>query len=208
MADFQIEKKILKEGFKAVAGVDEAGRGALFGPVVAGAVMFPIGIITTRKLGWIKDINDSKLISPNKRKRLAKEILIHSFSIGIGIVSNLEIDLKNIYWASLEAMKKAVKNMAFPPDFLLIDGLGLNDVHCPQMGITKGDRKSTSIAAASIVAKVFRDEMMIQLDKVYKGYEVLKNKGYGTEEHFNALQEKGPTSFHRLTFNLDKKKGR
>jgi len=154
----------------------------------------------------MREINDSKLISPVKRKRLAKLILTFASSVGIGVVTNKEIDKKNIYWASLEAMKKAVKNLPIHPDFLLVDGFRLNDVNYPQKSIPKGDRKSNSIAAASIIAKVLRDEMMDNLDKIYKRYFLSKNKGYGTMDHYRALELIGPSSFHRFSFNLKAKK--
>jgi ribonuclease HII len=202
MADFKIEKRIIKQGFRAIAGVDEAGRGAIFGPVVAAAVILPGVLIGPRLSGWAEEIDDSKVISPPKRKRLAEAILANALSVGIGSATNYEIDQKNIYWASLNAMRRAVENMPLAPDFILVDGFRLNDVNYPQRGIVQGDRKSISIAAASIVAKVLRDEMMVHLDKVYEGYALSKNKGYGTREHYRALKEMGPTLFHRLTFNL------
>jgi ribonuclease HII len=188
MADFRIEKKILGRGFRAIAGVDEAGRGALFGPVVSAAVILPDELIRKRLSGC--------------RMRLAREILFHAVSVGVGLSSNFEIDEKNIYWASICAMKRAVENLSCEPGFVLVDGFGLNDVKYPQIGVPRGDKKSISIAAASIVAKVLRDEMMTLLDKVYGGYFLSKNKGYGTEEHYRALREKGPTPLHRFTFNL------
>jgi ribonuclease HII len=133
---------------------------------------------------------------------LAKEILAHAFSVGVGLSSNFEIDQENIHWASLNAMTRAVENLSCAPDYILVDGFCLNDVNYPQISMPKGDRKSISIAAASIVAKVLRDEMMILLDKVYEGYSLSKNKGYGTKEHFKALKGRGPTPLHRSSFNL------
>jgi len=202
MADFRIEKSILGRGFRAIAGVDEAGRGALFGPVVSAAVILPDELIRKRLSGWVREVDDSKVLPPGKRLRLAKEILFHAVSVGVGLCSNFEIDEKNIYWASICAMRRAVENLSCEPDFLLVDGFGLNDVKYAQVYVPRGDKKSISIAAASIVAKVLRDEMMILLDKVYGGYLLSKNKGYGTEEHYRALRKKGPTPLHRFTFNL------
>ena len=204
MADSQIEKRILRKGFKAIAGVDEVGRGALFGPVVAAAVILPDDIIKKYLPEWAKEIDDSKVLSPPKRKRVARAIVTNATSVGVGLATNFEIDQKNIYWASISAMKKAVENMSVTPDFILVDGFSLNDVNYPQLGISQGDKKSISIAAASIVAKVLRDEMMIRLDRIYEGYALSKNKGYGTREHYKALKEVGATYFHRQTFNLGK----
>lgn len=199
---FQIEKKIIRKGFKTIAGVDEAGRGALFGPVVAAAVILPTAIMKRSLPRWAEEIDDSKAISPLKRKKVARAIISNATSVGVGLATNLEIDRKNIYWASMSAMKKAVENMPITPDFILVDGFSLNNVNYPQLGISQGDKKSISIAAASIVAKVLRDEMMIRLDRVYEGYSLAKNKGYGTKEHYKALREAGATCFHRQTFNL------
>lgn len=202
MVDFWIEKKIIKTGFADIAGVDEAGRGALFGPVVAAAVVLPPHFIVGRQPDWVKELNDSKLLSPLKRKKLARHILTHAVSLGIGLATNTEIDRQNIYWASLLAMRRAVKRMLWKPDFLLVDGFCLNGVNYPQIGLKQGDRKSLTIAAASIIAKVLRDEMMVRLDRIYQGYALSRNKGYGTREHFEALKERGPTALHRQSFNL------
>lgn len=210
MADFRLEREVLKKGFKAVAGLDEAGRGALFGPVVAASVMFPSSLINHRVSGWLREINDSKLLSPLKRKRLCRLIVMHASSIGFGLVTNTEIDHSNIHLASLEAMRQAVEKMPYPPDFLLVDGFNLDDVNYSQRRVIQGDQKSISIAAASIVAKVLRDEMIIRVDRIFEGYALSKNKGYGTQEHYLALQNIGPTVWHRNSFNLrnvDKDKG-
>ena len=202
MADFQIEKKVIKKGFSVIAGIDEVGRGALFGPVVSASVIFPVSLIQQKLSGWVDEIDDSKVISPQKRTRLAKEIFANAVSVGVGLSSNFEIDQKNIYWASIISMKRAVENMSLAPDFILVDGFSLNDVNYPQISVRRGDKKCISIAAASIVAKVLRDEMMMLLDKVYEGYALSKNKGYGTKEHFIALKKKGPSPLHRFSFNL------
>lgn len=206
MVSFQIEKKIIKRGFREIAGVDEVGRGALFGPVVAAAVILPDSVMSKRLPVWIKEIDDSKVLSSLKRERVARSILTNATSVGIGLATNFEIDQENIYWASIRAMRRAVENMPVAPDFVLVDGFNLNDVNYSQMSVPQGDRRSISIAAASVVAKVLRDEMMIRLDKVYEGYGLSKNKGYGTKEHYKSLEEAGATFFHRLTFNLGNKR--
>jgi len=154
----------------------------------------------------ISEIDDSKLLTPKKRKRLAGIILKEARSVGIGLATNFEIDQENIYWAALKAMKRAIQNLSLRPDILLIDGFQLKDVNCAQVRIPGGDSKSISIAAASIVAKVVRDKMMVLLDQVYEGYALGKNKGYGTKEHYQALREKGPTPLHRFSFNLEHRK--
>lgn len=206
MPDFQFEKEIASKGYRSIAGLDEAGRGALFGPVVAASVIFPASWINEKKRGWLEEIDDSKRISPTKREILARLILIHSDAIGIGMASSAEIDEKNIHWASFEAMKRAFMSMPIVPDFLLVDGFRLNDVNYPQMDLPKGDQKSISIAAASIIAKVTRDRIMKRLDFVFQGYSLSKNKGYGTREHYDALQKLGPTALHRHSYNLEGKR--
>jgi ribonuclease HII len=204
MADFKIEKKILTQNIQRIAGVDEAGRGALFGPVVAAAVVLPSCWISKPIRGWLRQVDDSKLLAPQKRKDLARSILAEADAVAVGLATSREIDEKNIYWASLEAMRRAVANLALRPDFLLVDGFKHRECGfgCPQLGIPGGDRKSLTVAAASIVAKVVRDEIMRQLENFFTGYHLARNKGYGTKEHYLALREKGPTPLHRLTFNL------
>jgi len=203
LADFLIEERLFKKGYRTIVGVDEAGRGALFGPVVASAVVMPFAGMCKVLSGSIGEIDDSKVLSPKKRKRLAGIILKEARFVGVGLATNFEIDQENIYWASLRAMKRAVQNLSVNPDILLIDGFHLKDVNCLQVRIPGGDSKSISIAAASIVAKVVRDKMMVLLDQVYEGYALGKNKGYGTKEHYRALRERGPTPLHRFSFNLE-----
>ena len=200
MADFRIEENLLEKGYQNITGVDEAGRGALFGPVVAASVMFSDDFIRQKKEAWIPEIDDSKLLTPRKREKLAKKILSSAKAVGIGMATNREIDRENVHWGSFEAMRRAVEKMPFHPDFLLVDGFHLPGIHYDQMGLRKGDRKSVSVAAASIIAKVLRDRMMTNLDNVYEGYDFSKHKGYGTRDHFRALDERGPTDFHRFSF--------
>jgi len=202
VADFRIEAEVLRDGFSYIAGLDEAGRGALFGPVVAAAVIFPTTFIRDRGPEWLKEIDDSKRLSPRKRKRLAAEIVGGARAIGVGLASHSEIDRENIYRASLSAMSRAARNLMPSPDFLLVDGFQLNDVNYSQRRIVKGDQKSTTIAAASIIAKVCRDEMMVQFNSLFQEYALARNKGYGTRSHYEALRRLGPTPFHRRTFHL------
>jgi ribonuclease HII len=204
MASFEVERSLLAEDRRLIAGVDEAGRGSLFGPVVAAAVILPEGWISRPVRGWLAQVTDSKLLSPSKRRALACRILPESLALGLGYSTNREIDDKNIYWASLEAMRRAVANLAWPPDFVLTDGFKTltGGFACPQRGVNGGDRRCLTIAAASIVAKVVRDDMMNTFDGFFVGYGLARNKGYGTAEHYRALRELGPTPFHRRSFNL------
>ena len=200
MADFCLEENLIKRGYKSIARIDEAGRGALFGPVVAASVMFSKDFIRDYRDDWIFEIDDSKRLTAKKREKLAKAILASAQSVGIGMATNREIDRNNIREASFEAMRRAVDKMADRPDYLLVDGFQLPRIECEQMGLRQGDRKSTTIAAASIVAKVLRDQMVITLDTVYDGYALARHKGYGTRDHLRAIEEKGPTIFHRISF--------
>ncbi len=202
MANFKIERKIIQQGYTVIAGLDEAGRGALFGPVVAAAVAFPLPLIMGEGQTWLEEIDDSKLLSPQKRKRLAKSIIENTSLIGIGLATNTEIDRLNIHLASLEAMRRAIVKMDIKPEYLLVDGFHLENIPYPQQRILKGDKKSKSIAAASILAKVIRDEIIVHLDKVFDGFALWKHKGYGTKEHYAALRDLGPSDFHRKSFNL------
>ena len=207
VADFRIERSLLNKGFKDIVGIDEAGRGALFGPVVAASVIFADDFIRYCREKWVSEINDSKLIAPPKRERLAKAILVTAKSVGVGMATNREIDQNDIGWASSEAMKRALRRMPCLPDCLLVDGFQLTGVNYHQLGLHHGDRRSISIAAASIVAKVLRDKMIEHLDKIFEGYVFSKHKGYGTRDHLVILKERGPTEFHRFSFRpLNKEK--
>jgi ribonuclease HII len=202
MPSFKFEKDLQAEGYVNIAGVDEAGRGCLFGPVMAAAVVFPCQLYHSEDIIWVQDLDDSKKLSPKKREFLAKKILNKALSVGIGISTSREIDVLNIRIASFLAMRRAVSNLAVEPDFLLVDGFRLEGQDLPQIGIPQGDSKSSTIAAASIIAKVFRDRMMRGLDRVFKGYGIAEHKGYGTKKHLLALQRMGPTSLHRLSFKI------
>ena len=186
------EKDLYGNGINFIAGIDEVGRGPLVGPVVAAAVILPEGF-------YNKDINDSKKLSEKKRNELYEVIKNNAISIGIGIVSNKRIDEINIYEATREAMKLAIDNLSVKPEYLLIDAMKL-DVDIPSISIIKGDAKSESIAAASIIAKVTRDKMMYELDKIYPMYDFANNKGYGTKKHIEAIQKYGIISEHRKSF--------
>lgn len=217
MADFEIEKYFFDRGYRFIAGVDEVGRGALCGPVIAAAVVWPPSLIEEfgdKKSGqqtvcgprWFEQIKDSKLLTAKKRRELSRFILSEAESVGVGLCTNKEIDQKNIFWASLEAMRRAVERMPCRPEVVLVDGFELRGIPYVQQAIRGGDQKSYSIAAASIVAKVLRDRIMDLCDGIFSGYALGKNKGYGTREHFQALEKLGPASFHRKTFRLQLEK--
>jgi len=202
VATLRLEKQLTRGGSRLVAGVDEVGRGSLFGPVVAAAVVLPADWILRRPPAWAGAINDSKLLSPVRRAELAAALLREAPGVGVGLASAAEIDALNIYRATHLAMVRAIESLPAPPDVILVDGFPIKDVNYRQMGIPRGDRKCRSIAAASIVAKVFRDSLMQIYDALYEGYGLARNKGYGTEEHIRSLKERGPTSLHRTSFKL------
>ncbi len=202
MASFRLEKRLARDGARLVAGVDEVGRGSLFGPVVAAAVILPAAWLVRRPPAWVSDIDDSKLVAPARRAELAAALIREAASVGVGLASATEIDAMNIYQAAQLAMVRAIDSLPEAPDVLLVDGFPIKEVKYRQMGIPRGDRLCRSIAAASIVAKVFRDGLMETFDALYEGYGLARNKGYGTEEHLRALREKGPTGLHRTSFKL------
>ena len=179
--------------YSFICGIDEVGRGPLAGPVVAGAVILP-------KECEILYINDSKKLSAKKREELYDVILEKAVAYGIGIVSNERIDEINILQATYEAMRQAISKLKVAPQLLLNDAVTIPGIEIPQVPIIKGDAKSASIAAASIVAKVTRDRLMVEYDKTLPGYGFASNKGYGSTEHIEALKKLGPTPIHRTTF--------
>ena len=179
--------------YTAVCGIDEAGRGPLAGPVVAGAVILP-------KDDIILYLNDSKKLSEKKREELYDEIRSRAVAWGVGIVDENVIDEINILNATYEAMKKAVDSLGIRPDLLLNDAVTIPGIEIPQVPIVKGDAKCASIAAASIMAKVTRDRMMLEYDRLYPEYGFAGHKGYGTKAHTDAILEFGPCPIHRRTF--------
>jgi len=187
------EKKARENGFDRVAGIDEAGRGPLAGPVVAAAVVLPPSFV-------VGEITDSKKLTPRKRESLYDYIYAHAAAVGIGIVDPAEIDRVNILQASLHAMAVSVKNLISPPDYLLIDGTFPITSATAQEPIPKGDFLSVSIAAASIVAKVTRDRLMLRYDDLYPEYGFARHKGYPTKAHKAAIREYGCCPIHRLSF--------
>jgi ribonuclease HII len=194
MSQFELRARSL--GFKAIAGCDEAGRGPLAGPVVAAAVILPDRYTHS-------GIKDSKQLTPLKREHMFAVIERDALSIGIGIVEPAMIDAINILMASLMAMGKAVSALVPPPDYLLIDGTHrIQHVPIPQEPIIRGDSLSISIAAASIIAKVSRDRIMSEYHEHYPQYNFIQNKGYGTREHKEAIQNHGLCTIHRKSFRI------
>lgn len=187
------EAEVRTRGFRVIAGLDEAGRGPLAGPVVAAAVVLP------PKGKWT-GVDDSKKLSPAQREKIFPLLLEKALGVGVGIVEAQEIDRLNILQASLKAMQLAVEKLPLPPDFLLIDGIHALRVPLPQQTIPKGDQRCLSIAAASIVAKVTRDRLMTAYHDQYPQYNFARHKGYGTKEHLQAIGKYGCCPLHRRSF--------
>jgi ribonuclease HII len=187
-----LERELFARGFHLVAGVDEVGRGALFGPVVAAAVILSPG-------RPVRGLNDSKLLEPERREVLAERIRERALSFAIAAVDAATIDHINIYQASRVAMRLAVARLSPAPDFLLIDAVPL-DLPMPQRPLIHGDARCHAIAAASIIAKVYRDACMCAWDRIYPEYGLAAHKGYSTPEHLRAIEQHGPSPLHRLSF--------
>ncbi len=186
------EKKLWSLGYSNIMGIDEAGRGALSGPLVVAGVIFS-------KDNIVEDAKDSKLLTPSQRESLYFKILKIAKRVVVGVIPPIVIDKVNIYNATLYGVKKLLLS-SFTPDYLLLDALLVKDVNIPQIKLIKGERKSLSIASASIVAKVSRDQIMKKLHNFYPEYEWDKNKGYPTKAHVKVIGKKGITSFHRKSY--------
>lgn len=194
LSPLHFEEWASARGFRTVAGVDEAGRGPLAGPVVAAAVVLP-------ERFDLPGLNDSKKLSADQRERLLPLIRTQSLAFGVGIVSAGEIDRINILQATLKGMVTAVQRLLLPPDYLLVDGITPVPFPLQQRTIKQGDSRSLSVAAASVLAKVVRDRMMTAYDRIYPGYDFARNKGYGSASHLAAIARLGPSPLHRLTFS-------
>jgi ribonuclease HII len=192
--DHEIEFK--SQGYELIAGIDEVGRGALAGPVVASAVILP----HPANLSWFGLVRDSKELDSRKRESLFDLINREALAVGVGIVPSQVIDSVNILRATKLAMMQAVEKLPEQPHFLLIDRVTLSQCPIPQRGITRGDKLCLSIACASIIAKVTRDRMMQEFDQIYPGYGFARHKGYGTGIHISSLRKLGPSPIHRLYF--------
>lgn len=195
LPNFDEENKLWQQGY-LVAGVDEVGRGALAGPVVATAIILPPGINSS----WLKLVRDSKELSPAKREHLVNPLQNEAIAVGTGIVPSDIIDSSGILRATWLAMQKAVESLPHLPDFLLVDGTTVANISIPQRKIIRGDKLCLSIACASIIAKVTRDRLMNEFHEHYPHYGLAHHKGYGTKEHLACLHRLGPTPIHRLSF--------
>ena len=193
MLEFDLEKACIADGFPLVCGVDEAGRGPLCGPVVAAACILPVDC-------EIEGLNDSKKLTEKKREALFDVILEKAVCCSVAQASVEEIDRLNILEATLLAMRRAIEGLTTKPDFALIDGNVDRDFPLPARAVIHGDALSPSIAAASILAKVTRDRMCVDLDAMYPMYGIAKNKGYGSKQHMDALRQYGPSPIHRAKF--------
>ena len=193
---FELEDNLFQQGAQYIAGLDEVGRGCLAGPVAAGLVIFPLDLDRT----LLGEINDSKKLSASKRESLT--ILIHQYALvaEVAIAESYEIDEMGIVRATKLAMKRCIQNSLITPEHLLVDAIKLDGFNIPYSAIIKGDQISASIAAASIIAKVFRDKLMIDLDQQYIGYGLASNKGYGTRLHLDSIHNKGISDIHRKSF--------
>jgi ribonuclease HII len=195
MADFAVEADLLKRNHRFICGLDEVGRGCLFGPVVAGAV-----ILDPERLN--PEYDDSKRLSPAKRRRLARDIYEKALAYSIGWSWNDEIDRSDIVTATQRSMRRAVRRLQIRPDYILLDAMDPGFLSIQGQGLVRGDRKSLSIAAASIIAKVFRDRLLEEFSAFFPAYGLAQNKGYPTQKHRNMLLLKGETIFHRKSFTL------
>ena len=193
MLDYSFEEQYYQRGYKCVCGIDEAGRGPLAGPVVAACVVFERGTV-------IEGLDDSKKLSEKKRNALYDEIISKALDYSITISTEKEIDEINILQATFKAMRNAVSSLKIKPDMALVDGDKLPGLEIDAQAVIKGDSKSTAIAAASILAKVTRDRIMLELDEVYPQYGFAKHKGYPTKVHYQMIKEHGISEVHRLSF--------
>jgi ribonuclease HII len=191
------EMALLKQGYCFIAGLDEAGRGCLAGPVVAAAVILPL---EEDYLSFFAGVRDSKQLLPRARESLYQVIMQHAVTVGVGFGSAALIDERNILQATKYAMRASIAELSTAPQALLLDALLLSDISLPQRSIIKGDASCLSIAAASIVAKVTRDRLMLELHELYPAYGFAQHKGYGTEAHLAALHEHGACPIHRRSF--------
>jgi ribonuclease HII len=196
MPSFIEEEQLVAQGYRLIAGVDEAGRGALAGPVVAAAVILPTNV----EADWFNEVRDSKLLAPAKREILFSRIYEVAISVGVGMAPHSIVDGQGVVRATRIAMKQAIEQLSPSPQSLLIDYMRLPEVMLPQKGIVHGDNLSFSIACASIIAKVARDRIMVEFDRHFPGYGMARHKGYGTRQHVACLLRLGACHIHRRSF--------
>ena len=189
---YEYEDELYEKGINLIGGIDEVGRGPLIGPVVTACVILPKDYV-------LMGLTDSKKLSEKKREKFYDILVKDAISIGIGVVDEKEIDKLNIYQATKKAMAEAVENMKIKPEHILVDAMPL-ELDIPTTSIIKGDAKSITIAAASVIAKVTRDRMLDELDKIYPMYDLKHNKGYPTKKHLEAISKYGITKYHRLSY--------
>jgi len=194
---FAEERRLAANGFRRIAGIDEAGRGPLAGPVVAAAVVLPLDIATD----WLGRVRDSKQLTATMRQSLFDHIHRDAVAVGVGCVDSEDIDRIGIIPATRRAMHVAVESLEPSPEAVLIDYMAVPEIGLPQKGVTGGDRICLSIACASIIAKVTRDRMMASFDEAYPGYGFARHKGYGTRQHVACLRRLGPCPIHRRSFS-------
>ena len=198
LPDLKYERALHRGGIECIAGLDEAGRGAWAGPVVAAAVVLPLGRRDLSRA--LRGVRDSKIIRPAEREQLAERIRAVATTVGVGAASPLEVDRYGLLPATRSAMRRALLGLEKPVEYLLLDYMLLPEVHLHQTALPHGDARVLSIAAASIIAKVSRDRLMAAIDDLYPGYAFDRNKGYGTALHRQALRRLGPSPVHRQTY--------
>jgi ribonuclease HII len=192
---FAMERALQRRGFLAVAGADEAGRGACAGPLVVAAVILPPG-----RRGEVPGLADSKLLTPAARERVYEEVVARAVSYAVVVIPATEVDREGLQVCNLAGMRRALAALATPADYVLTDGFPVAGLGVPGLAVWKGDRVAACIAAASVVAKVTRDRIMVELDQKYPGYGFAEHKGYSTDDHVAALAERGPCPEHRFSY--------
>jgi ribonuclease HII len=192
---FALERALQRRGFRAVAGADEAGRGACAGPLVVAAVILPPG-----RRGEVPGLADSKLLTPAARERVYEEVVARAVSYAVVVIPATEVDREGLQVCNLAGMRRALAALATPADYVLTDGFPVAGLGVPGLAVWKGDRVAACIAAASVVAKVTRDRIMVELDQKYPGYGFAEHKGYSTDDHVAALAERGPCPEHRFSY--------
>ncbi|MCP3782627.1 ribonuclease HII [Micromonospora sp. A3M-1-15] len=192
---YALERALQRRGFRHVAGADEAGRGACAGPLVAAAAVLPEG-----RRGEIDELADSKLLTPAARERVYDEVVARALAYAVVVIPADEVDARGLHVCNLAAMRRALASLSTRPEYVLTDGFGVDGLDVPGLAVWKGDRVAACVAAASVLAKVTRDRMMVELDERYPGYGFAEHKGYITPEHSAALRERGPCREHRFSY--------